>query len=93
MNLRRAMVEFVAEGRVLLERLRSQESEEVDDSELHILRVQLSLLDNLAANLQELKRQPYSKTTAAEFEEEIPRLEEPSSSPIIPPLIPPPEPV
>ena len=85
MNLLQAMVEFVSEGRVLLTRLRSEEANDIEDSELHILRVQLFQIDNIAANLQELKRQHPSKTTATELEEEMPRLDESLMPLVIPP--------
>jgi hypothetical protein len=57
MDLRRAIGEYVTQGRELLERLRSpEERPTVTAVDLHILRVQLFLLDAEAANLQELRR-------------------------------------
>lgn len=57
MDLRHAIGEHVTEGRELLERLRStEEGSTATDMDLHILRVQLFLLDNLAANMLELRR-------------------------------------
>ena len=91
MNLLEAMVQFVSEGRVLLTRLRSEEANDIEDAELHILRVQLSQIDNVAANLQELKRQHLLKTTATEVEEQTPRLDEPFLPPITSPVAPPAE--
>ena len=79
--------------RELLERLRLEEGPLVPAVDLHILRVQMFLIDNVAANLQELKRQHPSKATKTEVDEEMPRLEEPSLLPIIAPVISPAEPV
>lgn len=57
MDLRRAIGEYVTEGRELLKRLRSvEEGPTVSSVDLHILRVQLYLLDIEAANMQELRR-------------------------------------
>src|SRR6478735_4593318 len=93
MNLLQAMVEFVSDGRVLLTRLRSEEANDIEDSELHILRVQLFQIDNVAANLQEFKRQHLSKTATTEVDDEMPRLVEPFLPPITSPVAPPAEPV
>ena len=93
MDLRHTIGEYVTQGRELLERLRSpEEGPTVTAVDLHILRVQMSLIDNVAANLQELIRQQPS-TTTTEFKEEMPRLVEPSLPPIIAPVIQPAEPV
>lgn len=57
MDLRHAVGEYVTQGRELLKRLRSpEEGPTVTDVDLHILRVQLFLLDNEAANMQEMRR-------------------------------------
>jgi hypothetical protein len=59
MDLRRAIGEYVTQGRELLYRLRSpEEGPTVTAVDLHILRVQLFLLDHEAANIQELRRKP-----------------------------------
>ncbi len=59
MDLRRAVDEYVTQGRDLLKRLRSpEEGPTVTDVDLHILRVQLFLLDHEAANMQQMKRPP-----------------------------------
>jgi len=108
MELRHAIGEFVDHGRELLDRLRSaEEGPTATAVDLHILRVQLFLLDHeaanreqacilsalpKAANLQELKVQHPSQTMT-EIEDKMPRLEDPSLPPIIAPIIPPAEPV
>jgi hypothetical protein len=57
MDLRRAIGEYVTEGRELLGRLRSpDEASTANDVDLHILRVQIFLLDVQAANMQEQRR-------------------------------------
>ena len=57
MELRREIGELVADSRELLARLRSaDEGPTIEDVDLHILRVQLSLLDIEMANMQELRR-------------------------------------
>lgn len=59
MDLRRAMGEYVNQGRELLKRLRSpEEGPTVTDVDLHILRVQLFLLDHAVANMQRLRKPP-----------------------------------
>jgi hypothetical protein len=56
MDLRRAIGEYVTQGRELLTRLRSpEEGSMVTVVDLHILRVQLFLLDNEAANMEQRK--------------------------------------
>jgi hypothetical protein len=56
MDLRRAIGEYVSQGRELLRRLRSpEERPTVTRVDLHILRVQLFLLDHEAANIQQMK--------------------------------------
>ena len=53
MDLRRAINEYVTQGRELLTRLRSdEEGPTVLPVDLHLLRVQMFLLDNQAANMQ-----------------------------------------
>jgi hypothetical protein len=65
MDLRRAIGEYVTQGRELLERLRSpEERPTVTAVDLHMLRVQLFLLDHEAANLQELRRPPLPSEAA-----------------------------
>ena len=88
MDIRPAIGEYVTLGRELLHRLRSpEEGPTVPAVDLQILRVQMFLIDNAAANLQELKRQQASEIT--EVDDELPRLDEsfrpPSTSPISPP--------
>jgi hypothetical protein len=57
MDLRRAIGEYVTQGCELLKRLRSsEEGPTVTGVDLHILRVQLFLLDHEAANMQQMKR-------------------------------------
>lgn len=81
MDIRPAIGEYVTLGRELLHRLRSpEEGLTVPAVDLQILRVQMFLIDNVAANLQELKRLQSSETT--EVDDELPRLEEPSFPPI-----------
>jgi hypothetical protein len=59
MNLRRAIGEYVNQGRELLTRLRSpEEGPTVIAVDLHILRVQLFLLDHEVANMQQMKKPP-----------------------------------
>jgi hypothetical protein len=56
MDLRRAVGEYVTLGRELLIRLRSpEEGPTLTGVDLHILRVQLFLLDHEAANMQQRK--------------------------------------
>ena len=56
MDLRHAIGEYVTQGRELLIRLRSpEEGPTATDVDLHILRVQLFLLDHEAANMQQRK--------------------------------------
>ena len=53
MDLRRAINEYVNQGRELLKRLRSaEEGPTASPVDLHILRVQLFLLDQQAANME-----------------------------------------
>ena len=55
MDLRRALGEYVTQGCELLKRLRSpEEGPTVTAVDLHILRVQLFLLDHEAANMQQM---------------------------------------
>ena len=56
MELRLAIGELVTEARDLLKRLRSSEGPGVETTDLHILRVQLSLLDIELANMQEIRQ-------------------------------------
>ena len=94
MDLRHTIGEYVIQGRELFQRLRSsEEGPTATVVDLHILRVEMFLIDNAAANLQEFIRQHPSKTTTTEVDEEMPRLEEPSLPPIIPSMILPAEPV
>jgi hypothetical protein len=59
MDLRRAIGEYVNQGRELLTRLRSpEEGPTVTRVDLHILRVQLFLLDHEVANMQQIKKPP-----------------------------------
>ena len=59
MDLRCAIGEYVTQGRELLNRLRSsEEGPTVTAVDLHILRVQLFLLDHEAANMQQVRRKP-----------------------------------
>jgi uncharacterized protein YunC (DUF1805 family) len=52
MDIRRAVNEFVAEGRQLLERLQSAEGKTLPKTELLLLKVQHHLLQCEAANLE-----------------------------------------
>lgn len=54
MDIQRAVNEFIAEGKNLYHRLRS-EGEDLSDVELMALREQLHILDAEAGDLQELK--------------------------------------
>lgn len=55
MDLRRAIGEYVNQGRELLTRLRSpEEGSTVTPVDLHILRVQLFLPDHEAANMEQM---------------------------------------
>jgi hypothetical protein len=57
MDLRRAIGEYVTQGRELLRRLRSpEEGPTVSPVDLHILQVQLFLLENQAANMRESRQ-------------------------------------
>lgn len=59
MDLRQAVGEYVNQGRELLKRLRSpEEGPTVTEVDLHILRVQLFLLDHAAANMQQMRSPP-----------------------------------
>ena len=59
MDLRRAVGEYVTQGRDLLKRLRSpEEGPTLTRVDLHILRVQLFLLDHEASNMQEMRNAP-----------------------------------
>ena len=83
MDIRPVIGEYVTLGRELLHRLRSpEEGPAVPAVDLQILRVQMFLIDNIAANLQELKRLQSSETT--EVDDGLPRLDKsfapPSSS-------------
>ena len=74
MDIRRAISEYVTQGRELLKRLRSpEEGPTVSPVDLHILRVQLFLLDQHAANMELMR--PYRE------EAEIERKMQPSSTP------------
>lgn len=65
MDLRRAIGEYVTQGRELLTRLRSpEEGPTVTVVDLHILRVQLFLLDHEAANMQQMERPSNPPETA-----------------------------
>jgi len=52
MDIRRAVSEFIVHGGELLSRLRSYEGEMLNDADLHLLRVELHLLDTEVAHLQ-----------------------------------------
>jgi hypothetical protein len=52
MDIRRAVSEFVAQSMDLLSRIRSYEGEMLTAMDLHVLRVQLHLLDYEAAHRQ-----------------------------------------
>jgi hypothetical protein len=52
MDIRRAVSEFVFKSTELLSRIRSYEGEMLTEVDLHVLRVQLHLLDYEAANRQ-----------------------------------------
>jgi len=54
MDLQCAVNEFVTQGRDLCQRLQSFEQGTLSGTDLHILRVQLHLLDTEAATLQDL---------------------------------------
>ena len=56
MDLRREIGNLLTESRDLLTRLRSHEGYSVNDVDLHMLRVQLSLLDIEMGNMQESRR-------------------------------------
>ncbi|HEY6085838.1 MAG TPA: hypothetical protein VIU63_10610 [Nitrospira sp.] len=55
MDIRSAVSEFVSRGKELLDRLHSDEHKMLTGVDLHILRVQLHLLDNEAATIQNLQ--------------------------------------
>jgi len=55
MDLRRAVNDFVSQGRDVLQRLRSSERVLLSDIDLHMLRVQLHLLVNETINIQTIK--------------------------------------
>ena len=52
MDIRRAVSDFIVHGGELLSRLRSYEGEMLSEADLHLLRVELHLLDSEAAHLQ-----------------------------------------
>ena len=52
MDIRRAVSDFIVHGGELLSRLRSYEGEILNEADLHLLRVELHLLDSEAARLQ-----------------------------------------
>ncbi len=52
MDIRRAVSDFIVHGGELLSRLRSYEGEMLSEADLHLLRVELHLLDSEAAQLQ-----------------------------------------
>lgn len=52
MDIRRAVSDFIVHGGELLSRLRSYEGEMLNEADLHLLRVELHLLDSEAAHLQ-----------------------------------------
>jgi hypothetical protein len=52
MDIRPAVGDFIVEGGELLSRLRSYEGEMLSDTDLHLLRVELHLLDSEVAHLQ-----------------------------------------
>jgi len=76
MDLRRAIGEYVNQGRELLKRLRSvEEGRTVSPVDLHVLRVQLFLLDQQAANMETMR--PYREKS----ENERKKKKEPSPPP------------
>ena len=52
MDIRRAVSDFIVHGGELLARLRSYEGEMLGEADLHLLRVELHLLDSEVAHLQ-----------------------------------------
>ena len=52
MDIRQAVSDFIVHGGELLSRLRSYEGEMLNEADLHLLRVELHLLDSEAAELQ-----------------------------------------
>jgi hypothetical protein len=77
MDLRRAVSEYVNQGRELLKRLRSpEEGPTATDVDLHILRVQLFLLDHEAANMQRLKNPPSDVANVPSQQDAFPSLGE-----------------
>jgi hypothetical protein len=52
MDIHQAVSDFIVQGGELLSRLRSYEGEMLSDADLHLLRVELHLLDGEAAHLQ-----------------------------------------
>jgi hypothetical protein len=55
MDLGEAINEIVTKGQDLLNRLRSPEGRTVTDMDLHILRVQLQLLDSEVVYMQQMR--------------------------------------
>lgn len=52
MDIRRTVSDFIVQGGELLSRLRSYEGEMLKEADLHLLRVELQLLDSEVAHLQ-----------------------------------------
>ena len=65
MDIRRAVSEFIVHGGELLSRLRSYEGEMLNEADLHLLRVELHLLDTEVAHLQH-ENEVRPKQTASE---------------------------
>jgi hypothetical protein len=55
MDIRMAVSEYVTQGKALLTRLQSYEGNMLTEVDLHMLRVQLHLIDSTASNMQRAK--------------------------------------
>ena len=55
-DIRRAVNEFVTQGKELCQRMRSSEKQMLTRVDLHVLRAQLHLVDSEAINLQNLQK-------------------------------------
>ena len=66
MDIHRAVSDFIVHGGELLSRLRSYEGEMLKEADLHLLRVELHLLDSEAAHLQRAGEVRHKNSPSAE---------------------------
>jgi hypothetical protein len=65
MDIRHAVSEYVTLGNALFDRLRSNEADMLTSADLHMLRVQLYILDTEAKSLERKKSQSNASDTPA----------------------------